>query len=61
MYSSTIVSLSFLGMWDSGDTKIRPRISGLSYGIEKKNSLKQEQLPYTNDGSPEQSVIQESK
>lgn len=40
MYSSTIVSLSFLGMWDSGDTKIRPRISGLSYGIEKKKFFK---------------------
>lgn len=36
MYSSTIVSLSFLGMWDSGDIKIWPRISGLSYEIEKK-------------------------
>lgn len=40
MYSSTIVSLSFLGMWDSGDTKIRPCISGLSYGIEKKKFFK---------------------
>lgn len=39
MYSSTIVSLSFLGMWDSGDTKIRPCISGLSYGIEKKKKF----------------------
>lgn len=40
MYSSTIVSLSFLGMWDSGDIKIWPCISGLSYEIEKKKNLK---------------------